>query len=585
MAANARRLAELSPEQRRAALSALSPEDLQKLEYTWEFWARPDQLPPPGDWRTWLLLGGRGSGKQVDVNEPIPTPTGWTRLGDIAIGDDVFDEAGRICQVTATYDSVPEVAYRLTFSDNTTIDACADHQWVTWTHAERKVFLRSPWEDVSRFPDNWPQWRLSRLHGRQMPRDVVEAALELAGAGMSVRQIERATGAHRNNLAKHLQAGSYVQREPRIYTDSPGPQIRTTQQIVDTLTYGARGDTNHCIPTCGALQLPEQQLPIPAWIIGYWLGNGTIGDGAVTCGSLDGVLDWPHIQEAFAGAGYDDIVVRHWPDKATQIRSRRLREDLRRARVLHGKAIPLPYLRGSVRQRTALLRGLMDSDGYADPVKSTVEFSSTDKRLADAVFELAASLGQKPVIKSKRATLYGKDCGPAHRVTWRPTIQVFSLPRKADRLAFDGAQGLRHHHRMIISAERIPPTPMRCLTVNALNSMFLVGRAFLPTHNTRSAAEWCRGEIESGRRRQMGAIGPTADSIRRVMVEGPSGLLLVCPNWNRPSYEPSTRRIVWPNGGIIHLFSAEEPDRLRGPNLDSSLQLRFSRVIPTFCQG
>jgi len=152
MPATARRLAQLSPEQRRAALSALSPEDLQKLEFTWEFWAREDQLPPPGAWRTWLLLGGRGSGKAVHVDEVIPTPTGWTRLGDINIGDEVFDEAGRICHVMATYDSVPEVAYRLTFSDNTTIDACADHQWVTWTHAERKTFLRSPYEDTSRFP-------------------------------------------------------------------------------------------------------------------------------------------------------------------------------------------------------------------------------------------------------------------------------------------------------------------------------------------------------------------------------------------------------------------------------------------------
>src|SRR3954452_17558967 len=85
---------------------------------------------------------------------------------------------------------------------------------------------------------------------------------------------------------------------------------------------------------------------------------------------------------------------------------------------------------------------------------------------------------------------------------------------------------------------------------------------------TRSSAEWVRSEMEAGRRRQLGAIGPTADSIRRVMVEGSSGLLAVCPPWCRPSYEPSTRRIVWPNGGTVHLFSAEEPDRLRGPNLD-----------------
>jgi phage terminase large subunit-like protein len=86
---------------------------------------------------------------------------------------------------------------------------------------------------------------------------------------------------------------------------------------------------------------------------------------------------------------------------------------------------------------------------------------------------------------------------------------------------------------------------------------------------SRASAEWVRAEMEAGRRRQLGAIGPTADAIRRVMVEGPSGIMNVCPPWCRPTYEPSTRRIVWPNGGIVHLFSAEEPDRLRGPNLDS----------------
>ena len=74
--------------------------------------------------------------------------------------------------------------------------------------------------------------------------------------------------------------------------------------------------------------------------------------------------------------------------------------------------------------------------------------------------------------------------------------------------------------------------------------------------------------MEGGRRRNMGIIGPTTDAVRRVMVEGPSGLLAIAPNWCRPSYEPSTRKIVWPNGGTVYTFSAEEPDRLRGPNFD-----------------
>jgi phage terminase large subunit-like protein len=87
---------------------------------------------------------------------------------------------------------------------------------------------------------------------------------------------------------------------------------------------------------------------------------------------------------------------------------------------------------------------------------------------------------------------------------------------------------------------------------------------------TRSSAEWVRGQIETGRRSRIALCGPTSDTIRRDMVEGPSGILAVFPNDDRPSYEPSTRRIVFLNGAVAYLFSAEEPDRLRGPNLDAA---------------
>jgi phage terminase large subunit-like protein len=85
---------------------------------------------------------------------------------------------------------------------------------------------------------------------------------------------------------------------------------------------------------------------------------------------------------------------------------------------------------------------------------------------------------------------------------------------------------------------------------------------------TRTASEAVRAGVESGERRQIGVIGPTADAVRRIQVEGPSGLLVCSPPWARANFEPSTRRVVWPSGAIAHLFSAEEPDRLRGPNLD-----------------
>ena len=59
----ARRLAELSPEQRQAVLAVMTPTELAALEYSWEFWRQPHQTPPPPPWLLWLLMAGRGAGK------------------------------------------------------------------------------------------------------------------------------------------------------------------------------------------------------------------------------------------------------------------------------------------------------------------------------------------------------------------------------------------------------------------------------------------------------------------------------------------------------------------------------------------
>jgi phage terminase large subunit-like protein len=97
--------------------------------------------------------------------------------------------------------------------------------------------------------------------------------------------------------------------------------------------------------------------------------------------------------------------------------------------------------------------------------------------------------------------------------------------------------------------------------------LLLCGRG---SGKTRSAAEWVREQAKSGRRAQLGIIGPTADALRRIQIEGPSGVLAIAPPYCRPTFSPATRTVTWPNGAVAHLFSAEEPDRLRGPNLDGT---------------
>lgn len=90
--------------------------------------------------------------------------------------------------------------------------------------------------------------------------------------------------------------------------------------------------------------------------------------------------------------------------------------------------------------------------------------------------------------------------------------------------------------------------------------LFLGGRG---AGKTRAGAEWLNALAEPGRR--LALVGPTLHDVREVMIEGPSGLKAIAPPDQRPAYEASRRRLVWPNGAVAQAFSAEEPDRLRGP--------------------
>lgn len=88
---------------------------------------------------------------------------------------------------------------------------------------------------------------------------------------------------------------------------------------------------------------------------------------------------------------------------------------------------------------------------------------------------------------------------------------------------------------------------------------------------TRAGAEWVRAEVEALARSgesgngRIALVGETLDQVRSVMVEGVSGLLAIHPPDGRPRFEFSKRQITWPSGVVAQLFSAEDPESLRGP--------------------
>jgi phage terminase large subunit-like protein len=82
---------------------------------------------------------------------------------------------------------------------------------------------------------------------------------------------------------------------------------------------------------------------------------------------------------------------------------------------------------------------------------------------------------------------------------------------------------------------------------------------------TRTGAETVRHWVENEGIKRIGIVSETSADNRDIVVEGESGLMNICPPWNMPEYEPSKRRVTWPNGAIATLYDAREPNQLRGP--------------------
>ena len=93
---------------------------------------------------------------------------------------------------------------------------------------------------------------------------------------------------------------------------------------------------------------------------------------------------------------------------------------------------------------------------------------------------------------------------------------------------------------------------------------------------TRAGAEWVRAQVEGarpcdpGRARRVALLGETIEQAREVMVMGESGILACSPPDRRPRWESVRKRLVWPNGAVAQVFSAHEPESLRGPQFDAA---------------
>lgn len=360
-------------------------------------------------------------------------------MGDLRVGDAVFDERGTVCAVTHAFPIVLDAeTYRLRFDDGAEITACADHKWGTLSAAELAALTRRT-----------PAWRAARRAARK------------SRVGGNKSQKFTATIRARNAVC------------PPPCKDSPSLTLRTTREIADTLLTKA-GRRNHAIPVAGALDLPPVELPVDPYVLGVWLGDGTTKAGNVTSADAE-------ILEAVAAAGYVSGC-RQVRSGCQTVAFKKLRADLARVGVFGNKHIPVSYLRASRSQRLDLLCGLMDTDGHASPESGKCEFTTTAVALSEGVADLIHGLGWKVRIAVGRATLNGKDCGAKYRLTWTASEPVFRLQRKLRWQRMASRRTTRY--RYVVSCERVVSVPMRCISVDSPSRLYLAGKDMVPTHNS-----------------------------------------------------------------------------------------------------
>lgn len=359
-----------------------------------------------------ILLSSRQSGKALALDTPILTHKGWSTMGELKEGDQVYGVDGVLCNVVHAHDILNNrKCYKVVFDNGEEIIADAEHLWYTESRNEHKI----------------------------------------------------------------------------------GGTVKTTQEIVSSLYAPYCKEPNHRIPICiNGISGIEKKLPIDPYVLGLWLGDGASADGTITVGKRDineivDILNTQQIQ-------FKKLILHEYKKDVYTLRitsdeklhTQSLNGLIRDHNLKNNKHIPSDYMLASREQRLALLQGLIDSDGYIDS-NGNAQFYNTDLNLVSQVRELVQGLGYKATYKEFIPKLRGVECTKCGTVSFRPIEYVCRLSFKRNRITVKPSinqSHLRAQWHYIKNIEEVESVPVRCITVDSKDNLYLAGKQLIPTHNT-----------------------------------------------------------------------------------------------------
>lgn len=372
-----------------------------------------------------MLIGSRGLSKALEPECPVLTPNGWVPIKDLKMGDIVYGSDGKKTKVISVTDRQKNLKfYKITLRDGRTINACEDHMWKVWSKNKNKKSDQ----------DN-PVWSEMKTS-------------EMADC---------------------------------FYYDRKDSKSKTPKRTKEYL---------FALPVAEAVDFPEADLKIHPYVLGVLLGDGSITTNTIsfTSGDLE-IAD--RVSELLPN-GYKlsetkranhSVYYISRSDKSIKP-FRYLLSDLGLlGRCSHDKFIPTSYLFSSIKQRTELLKGLMDTDGTAS--NGSASYTTVSKKLSDGFLDLARSLGIHCKEKCYKTFCNGRRYAD-HYVTQIYTDKhIFSLNRKNDQINKNKSKAGKSKYQkvFITNIEEISNRDGHCIQVDNADHTYIT-KDFIVTHNS-----------------------------------------------------------------------------------------------------
>jgi ATP-dependent Clp protease ATP-binding subunit ClpB len=390
-----------------------------------------------------VLIGEPGVGKAQPLDARIKTPSGWTTMGDVRVGDLVTTPDGSSARVTHTFPQGKKQIYRIHFKDGRWADACGEHLW--------KVY-----------------------------------------------------GPHLGTDKKRCKSWKVI----------------TTEELAGRL---ANTQARWKVPVTKTVSGDGRALPIDPYLLGVLIGDGNLTQDGVRFSSADHEIvervrqllgsDFALTRSKSRPCDYRVVMsatnTRRHRKRGPAVRDNALVDHIERLGLLgrpsYEKFVPEEYKKAGADQRFALLRGLIDTDGYVTPT-GAISFSTSSVQLARDVQELVWSLGGLARIAQKQTSYTYLGERREGRLSYTVCIrhpeplQLVGLTRKRDRVPKD-YQYKENLKNRVVRIERLRIDEAKCILIDHPEHLYITDN-YVVTHNTAVveglAQRIVRGDVPEG---------------------------------------------------------------------------------------